>query len=115
MRVSELEKAVLHYDWAWLSSHGVLYGPDAEVIDAAEQAARHELEFQERSEGMKLLSVEKSARRSRRVQERLLPLRSDSSSASKLAQCVPWVTVTPTEHTSTTADGVLVEASFAAR
>ena len=66
VRVSEVDKAVLRRDWAWLSAHGVLYGGAAEVVDAAEEAARHALEFEERGEVMKLLSVEKPVRRSRR-------------------------------------------------
>ena len=66
VRVSEVDKAVLRRDWALLSAHGVLYGGAAEVVDAAEEAARHALEFEERGEVMKLLSVEKPVRRSRR-------------------------------------------------
>ena len=66
VRVSEVDKAVLRRDWAWLSAHGVLYGGAAEAVDAAEEAARHALEFEERGEVMKLLSVEKPVLRSRR-------------------------------------------------
>ena len=66
VRVSEVDKAVLRRDWAWLSAHGVLYSGAAEVVDAAEEAARHAFEFEERGEVMKLLSVEKPVRRSRR-------------------------------------------------
>ena len=64
--VNEVNKAVLRRDWAWLSAHGLLYGGAAEVVDAAEEAARHALEFEERGEVMKLLSVEKPVRHSRR-------------------------------------------------
>ena len=49
------------------------------------------------------------------VQDRLLRLRGGSSSLSKLAQCVPWVTVTSIEKAPASADGVVVEAAFAAR
>ena len=66
VRVSELDKAVLRRDWAWRSAHSVLYGGAAEVVDAAEEAARHVLEFEERGDVTKLLSVEKPVRRSRR-------------------------------------------------
>ena len=66
VRVSEVDKAVLRRDWAWLSAHGVLYGGAAEVVDAAEEAARHALESEERGAVMKLLSVEKPVRRSRK-------------------------------------------------
>ena len=66
VRVSEVDKAWLRRDWAWLRVHGVLYGGAAEVVDAAEEAACHALEFEERGEVMKLLSVEKPVRRSRR-------------------------------------------------
>ena len=54
VRVSEVDKTVLRRDWAWLSAHGVLYGGAAEVVAAAEEAARHALEFEERGEVMKL-------------------------------------------------------------
>ena len=64
VRVSEVDKAVLRRDWAWLSAHGVLYGGAVEVVDAPEEAARHALEFEERGEVMKLLSVDKPVRRS---------------------------------------------------
>ena len=53
VRVSEVDKAVLRRNWAWLSSHAVLYGRAAEVVDAAEEAARHALEFEERGKVMK--------------------------------------------------------------
>ena len=66
VRVSEVDKAVLRRDWALLSAHGVLYVGAAEVVDAAEEAARHALEFEERGKVMKLLSVQKPVRRSRR-------------------------------------------------
>ena len=57
---------MLRRDWAWLSAHGMLYGGAAEVVDAAEEAARHALEFEERGEVMKLLSVGKPVWRWRR-------------------------------------------------
>ena len=66
VRVSEVDKAVLRCDWAWLSAHDVLYGGAAEVVDAAEEVARHVLEFEEHGEVMNLLSMEKPVRRLRR-------------------------------------------------
>ena len=66
VRFSEVDKAVLRPDWAWLSTQGVLHGGAVVVVEAAEEAARHALEFEERGAVMKLLSVEKPVRRSRR-------------------------------------------------
>ena len=104
VRVSEVDKAVLRRDSSWLSAHGVLYGGAAEVVDAADEAARHALEFEERGEVMKLLSVEKPVRRSRRGTR--------SAAAAARRQQQRKISI---EKALDSADGVLVEAAFAAR